>query len=179
MKTGKLAVGGLGLVALGAVVLGMGKREQVKRDNLDPKTPVSGDTRQTILAIASSQIGPQDPKRYWADVIPEHPGFSGAWCGGFTLWVLHQAGIAKDISWEMGKGYCYRLPITDDPKPGDIAYFDKPYQHHAIVESVSGNVLTTIDGNQPGESVARRIRPRDSATAFYSIEPLLSASMQV
>lgn len=178
MKTGKLAIGGLGLVALGAVVLGMGKREQVKRNQLDPKTPVEG-IRQTILSVASNEIGPQDPKKYWLDVIPEHPGFSGAWCGGFTLWVLHQAGVAKDISWEMGKGYCYRLPITNSPLPGDIAYFDQPYQHHAIVESIDGNVLNTIDGNQPGNTVARRTRPRDTVTAFYSIEPLLSASMHV
>jgi len=176
----KLAIGGIGLVALGAVVLSMGKREQVKRDSLNP-TPneFQLDVRHRVLFNATQEIGPQDPKKYWADVIPEHPGFSGEWCGGFTLWALHQAGIARDISWEMGKGYCYRLPITDDPKPGDIAYFDQPFQHHAIVESVSGNVLTTIDGNQPGNTVARRVRPRDSATTFYSIEPLLSASLQV
>lgn len=171
----KKAIAGIGLVSLGAVVLSMGKREQVKRDLLEPKTPDL--TRQTILQIAETQLGPQDPKKYWLDVIPEHPGFSGAWCGGFTLWVLHEAGIAKDIQWEMGKGYCYRLPTTNNPQPGDIAYFDKPYQHHAFVERIEGNSLYTIDGNQPGNTVAKRLRPRDSVTAFYSIEPLLSAKL--
>jgi len=179
----KKALGGLGLLALGAVCAIMGKRESMNR--LDPKTPEPSpepdtqDIRRIIVNVANTQIGPQDPKKYWLDVVPDHPDFHGAWCGGFTLWVLHQAGLARDINWEIGKGYCYRLPTTDSPQPGDIAYFDQPYQHHAIVEAVVGNQVYTIDGNQPGNTVARRLRPRDAVTAFYSIAPLISASLQV
>ncbi len=176
MKSSKLAIGGLGLVTLGAVVLGMGKKQQMNRDALTPNE-FELDARHKVLFYASHEIGPQDPKKYWLDVLPEHEGFSGEWCGGFTLWALHQAGLAKDINWEVGKGFCYRLPITMEPMPGDIAYFHKPFQHHAIVESVDGNSVTTIDGNQPGNTVARRLRPRESVTAFYSIEPLISGTL--
>jgi len=173
----KLAIGGVGLVALGVVVLTMGKNEQMKRDQLDPRTPTEPDLdiRLRVVNAAISQIGPQDPQRYWQDVIPEHPGFSGEWCGGFALWAIRQAGIAQDVHWKMGLGFCYQLPVISSPLPGDIAYFDKPYQHHAIVESVLHGMVNTIDGNQPGDTVARRTRPVESVTAFYSIDPFIRA----
>lgn len=166
-----------GALAVGMIAVGIldGKRN-MKRD--EAKTPVDGiDPRRfAVLEAARGEIGIQDPQKYWADVLPEHPGFNGDWCGGFALWAIRQAGIAPNIHWEIGKGFCYRLPITHDPKPGDVAYFDKPYQHHAIVESVGEYMVTTIDGNQPGSQVVRRTRPLDKVTAFYSIDPLLNES---
>ena len=138
--------------------------------------PMTSDKRQEIVDIAKAEIGQQDPQKYWEDVIPGVSDFHGAWCGGFTLWALHQAGVAKGVNWTIGKGYCYQLPITTDPQPGDIAYFDQPYQHHAIVVSNENGKLVTVDGNQPGNTVKLRERESDSPTAFYSIEPLLSAA---
>jgi hypothetical protein len=178
----KKAIAGIGLLGLGAIVLTMGKGEQVKRDQLDPKTPTEPDLEQRLKVVnaAIREIGPQNPKKYWDDTVPGYPGFSGAWCGGFALWAIHQAGLAKDVDWEIGKGFCYRLPITKNPLPGDIAYFDNPYQHHAIVESVNNGMVNTIDGNQPGNEVRRRTRDYESVTAFYSIDPYVQAdSMQV
>jgi hypothetical protein len=171
----KKAIAGIGLVGLGAIVLSMGKIEQVKRDQLEPKTPTDDDlrVRMQVVNAAISQIGPQDPQKYWLDVVPEHPGFKGAWCGGFALWAIRQAGIAQDVHWEIGKGFCYQLPITKNPLPGDIAYFDQPYQHHAIVESIQDDSVNTIDGNQPGNQVLRRTRPIETVTAFYSIDPFI------
>ena len=129
--------------------------------------------RQRIVSIAKSQLGPQDPQKYWSAVIPGAKGqvFSGDWCGGFSLWVLHQAGIGRDVPWEIGKGYLYLLPPTKDPQPGDIAYMDQPYQHHAVVAEIDGANVTTIDGNQPGDTVKIRTRPKSAWTAFYSVQP--------
>lgn len=170
----KIHLGGIGLLAIAGVTLLVGKREQVKRENITPNE-FQLDTRHKIVFIAANEIGPQDPNKYWADVLPGVSSFKGEWCGGFTLWVLHQAGIAKDINWTIGKGYCYQLPITNNPMPGDIAYIDKPYQHHAIVESVTAEMVSTIDGNQPGNTVARRLRPKSAITAFYSIDGLIGS----
>lgn len=175
----KKVIGGIGLVALGATFFIMGKGEQVKRDQLEPRTPSEPDldARLRVVNMAISQIGPQDPKKYWDDVIPGNQGFSGAWCGGFALWAIHQAGLAREVNWEIGKGFCYQLPITKEPLPGDVAYIDQPYRHHAIVESIQGDMVNTIDGNQPGNEVRRRTRPIEAVTAFYSIDPFVKAGM--
>ena len=53
-----------------------------------------------------------------------------------------------------------------------MAYINEPYQHHAVVKSVDGNQVTTIDGNSPGSVVAERTRPK-GGIAFFSIGPLI------
>ena len=134
------------------------------------------DIRHKITDIARAEVGLQDPSKYWSGVLDSGPPYPPHWCGGFALWVLKQAGIAANTMWEIGKGFCYNLPVIKSPKPGDIAYFER-LQHHAIVESVSPDGLTvlTIDGNQkPGESVSVRVRSVASVTAFFSIDPLLT-----
>ena len=134
--------------------------------------------RERIVAAAQGELGSQDPSKYWDEVIPGLAGetFVGAWCGGFALWALHQAGIAQDVDWEIGKGFLFRLPRTSDPQPGDIAYFDQPYQHHAVVVSSDGVTLTSVDGNQQGSTVKMRERPVTDATAFFSVQPWIDAA---
>lgn len=132
--------------------------------------------RARVVRIAKSQIGPQDPDRYWRDVQPKLVGERRAWCGGFALWVLRQAGLTS-WEWIPEAGFLGKLPRTQSPQPGDIAYFDD-LQHHAIVDHVEGRKLFTVDGNQsPGESVAPRERDIGAAHSFYSIQPLLDGSI--
>lgn len=161
----------MGLGFAGALLYAFGKKEETV-PVLEPVTPVDN-PRQAVVNAAASQLGIQDPSKYWSEVVPTAPGFKGDWCGGFALWCVKQARLAPDMYWEIGKGFCYHLPITKDPFPGDIAYFDQPYQHHAVVESVGNALVTTIDGNQPGSQVVRRTRPISKVTAFYSIQPLI------
>lgn len=128
--------------------------------------------RLAVVEAARSQIGRSDPAPYWDDTIgttagPKH------WCGGFALWAIHQAGLGPDIDWKVGVGFCYLLPTTTDPQPGDIAYFER-HQHHAIVERIDGDRLYSIDGNQP--DIQERVRPVSDVAAFYSIAPLLEAT---
>lgn len=136
----------------------------------------SSDARVRVVAAAEGELGEQDPSKYWEEVLPEHQqgtGFKGHWCGGFALWCLRQAGLARNIDWQIGRGFCFQLPRTSSPEPGDIAYIDQPFQHHAVVVTASGNSVTTVDGNQPGSSVQLRTRPRSAITAFFSIEDLI------
>ena len=157
--------------AVGALLISQRRGESVSQ--LDPVPLPNTDARTAVLRAALSEIGVQQPSKYWSEVLPAAPGFSGAWCGGFALWALKQAGLAQDIQWEVGRGFCYRLSQTNDPKPGDIVYIDQPYQHHAILLGISGDTVRTVDGNQKGETVAIRERPRRSISAFYSIDSLI------
>jgi hypothetical protein len=129
--------------------------------------------RDRVLAAAEGELGPGDTDAYWASckvsgMIPPH------WCGCFVLWALHQAGLALNVRWIVGQGFASGLPMTYKPKPGDIAYFSQPFQHHALVVSWDGTTLETIDGNAPGVKRGTRVRPED--VRFYSIEPYIRAA---
>jgi hypothetical protein len=120
---------------------------------------------------------------FWADVLEQsvtapHPK---EWCGAFALWCLHQAGVGLELRWEFGPphyGFLWYLRTTHEPKPGDIAYLDKPWQHHAIVVEVVDGVVHTIDGNQGAEApIKTHEAPLAHWTAFYSIESLLETQV--
>lgn len=139
--------------------------------------------RIRVVKAAASQLGVQDPDKYWALVNPGLVNSGKAWCGGFALWALKQAGLALHTVWHTnanheGYGFAevYKLPRTKNPLPGDIAYYDQPYQHHAIVTANDGQTVSTIDGNQAGNTVATKSRPLSAATAYYSIEPFIAAA---
>ena len=121
---------------------------------------------------------------YWQSVLKAHPTELAEcppqWCGAFALWCLHQAGIAADASWDFGPpnyGFLWRLRMLEaheTPQAGDIAYLDKPYQHHAIVVTAEGDTVRTIDGNQGAATpITTHAAPRSHWTAFYSIASLL------
>lgn len=171
-----------GLAAIGAGLAFWSAMRDEDRPTPIPLPEPSPDVlrgRDAVVAYARGEIGQQDPAKYWGDVLPGTTGgYPPHWCGGFTLWALHQAGLAKTINWKIGKGYCYQLPITRNPQPGDMAYFDQPYQHHAVVVDVSGDTLTTVDGNQPGQTVRERTRSiAATKPVFYSIAPLLDGTL--
>lgn len=119
---------------------------------------------------------------YWADVLAQavtapHPPH---WCGAFALWNLHQAGLGLHQRWKFGPpnyGFLYALHQLGAhalPEPGDIAYFDQPYQHHAVVEFVEGDLVHTIDGNQGAHTpILRHVHPLRHWTSFHSIDPWL------
>ena len=115
--------------------------------------------RQAILDRATSKIGNPDPDIFWAEVLPGYRqgGQKGlAWCGAFALWSLRPV---TSRMWQLGRGFLMvapALPRIEVPLMGDVAYFDRPFQHHAIVEAVNGEDLITIDGNQGPPSTVRR-----------------------
>jgi hypothetical protein len=164
----------IGLGSLGLMLLsGDGKPTIV-----EPSLPPELDARARVLRAALNQIGTQNPDKYWADVAPTLVGSGLDWCGGFTLWALHQAGLGRHIQWIPGDGYMSKyLPTTKSPKPGDMLYIHEPFQHQAIVTRIEGDRVFSLDGNQPGESVEPRDRALKDITVFYSIEPLIQQAM--
>lgn len=141
-------------------------------------------SRQAIIDAASAEIGPFDQSkvdRYWKDVLPPgqyQPGIKKAWCGAFALYCLHRAGLDTGEHWKWGAGFLLQNPhplhVTKAPLPGDIGYQSAPFQHHFVVELVSGNLVHSIDGNQP--DVRRKTRVISSALTFFSIAPLLAVA---
>ena len=144
-------------------------------------------SRDRVVAAAAAEMGPDTHERriqFWESAlgyeIHHYEEIAKlAWCGGFALFCLHQAGLAKDVFWRIGRGFLLQPPhplkVTKAPEPGDIGYQDKPFQHHFVVERVDGDFVHSIDGNQP--DVRRRIRPIAGAPGqpltFYSIAPFL------
>ena len=152
---GAVAAAVVGVAALLGLALGGGRKEVAKN------------MRETLLTRAAQHVGsvygPAD-----------FDGFSSGmdWCGAFVLRVLHEVGLGGDLVWEIGKGFLYKLPQTKQPKPGDLVYFNRK-QHHAILERIEGNDVHTIDGNQVGGQVLRRVRPLSEVGGFFSIENLI------
>lgn len=100
-----------------------------------------------------------------------------SWCGIFVFWALNKGG-APMKKWELGgktidlaAGY----PGGYIPKTGDIA-FRGSMSHYAIVESVSGNMVKTVNGNTSGDDnmgaqVQTQEHPISHWTGFFN--PLL------
>lgn len=129
--------------------------------------------RRAVVQAAMSQVGHPDVPAYWAS-CGLSPDTHEDWCGVFCLAMLHAADLAPDVEWRVGLGFLYRLAQTKDPQPGDIGYYDKPYQHHDVVVSLTDGVLKTVDGNAPGVRVSER--PVPEGAVFYSIDKFLKVA---
>jgi hypothetical protein len=142
----------------------------------EKKGPAKGadSIRQRIVNIARTQLGKADLETYLASAAPDFVGQKPEWCGIFALWVLKQAGLGAGVTWIVAKGFIFRLPRTQNPEPGDIAYFNK-FQHQAIVAAVRGNEIDLINGNGKGGVVTESTTTREQAEAFYSIQPWIAA----
>jgi hypothetical protein len=96
-----------------------------------------------------------------------------SWCGIFVFWALNKSGVPMP-KWKLGermiKPEAARAPGTQ-PLPGDIAYRNA-FSHFAIVESVNGGTVTTVNGNTAGEDnlggqVQTKDHPMSEWTAFF------------
>jgi len=159
------------LVALGLGYLLLRKRPPTLVSVLSPEGK-----RALVVQSALGEVGSNNTSKYWNMVAPGAIINKGtAWCGAFALWSLKEVGLAKNWFWQFGKGFLYQLPITHNPQPGDIAYVDKPYQHHAVVHTVnSDGTVNLINGNGTDGKVSLSTQPTSHITAFYSIEPLVN-----
>ncbi len=117
--------------------------------------------RQAVLDRAATKIGNPDPDEFWKEVLTTFkPGAQRglAWCGAFALWALRP--VCKRM-WKLGLGFLSTPPAfkqipVSQAKPGDVAYWHSPFQHHAIVERVEGAYIYTIDGNQGAPQTCKR-----------------------
>ncbi|MBY0478834.1 MAG: DUF4157 domain-containing protein [Chitinophagaceae bacterium] len=96
-----------------------------------------------------------------------------SWCGIFVFWALNKSGVPMP-KWKLGermiKPEAARSPGTA-PLPGDIAYRNA-FSHFAIVASVNGATVTTVNGNTAGDDnlggqVQTKDHPLSEWTAFF------------
>jgi len=129
--------------------------------------------RAKLLEIAYCELGRKDPARYWLGANGALPDKPRAWCGVFYLWCLREADLCNWL-WH-GLFFSRKLLTTTDPQPGDLAYFDQPYQHHAMVQSVDGDTLKLIQGNYgvPGHVAESECSIAKKKPVFYSIQRLV------
>ena len=148
---------------------------------LDHSSPVSAtELRSAVVDIALQEYRAYpDGSRsdeYWR-VSGLTPPYPADWCGGYVLWALRTAGLIVP-SWVPGTGFIWpaRLPVTADPKPGDIFYQDQPYQHYGIVTAVDVVAVSTVEGNQPGIEIKTH-RLGHPGQEYFSIRPLIDRTI--
>jgi hypothetical protein len=105
-----------------------------------------------------------------------------SWCGIFTFWALNKGGIPMP-KWELGRNVIKPEAMNPagggyTPQPGDIAW-RTAYSHFALVESVSGSTVRSVNGNTAGDDnmggqVQTIEHKMDNWAAFFN--PLLTAT---
>jgi hypothetical protein len=147
----------------GSSVEGAVAEQDIKKKRETTGEIVDKTTVTTANAVASTKMGERD-------AMP-------SWCGIFVFWALNKSGVPMP-KWKLGermiKPEAARSPGTM-PLPGDIAYRNA-YSHFAIVESVNGGNVRTVNGNTAGEdNLGGQVQTIDHAmnnwTAFFN--PLL------
>lgn len=129
-----------------------------------------------VLTIAKEELGTKEsPANSNKVKYAEWYGLNGQpWCMMFVMWVFDQAGVSLPTR-TASCGALMRAAqaagnwVTSGYKPGDVVIYDFPggaaTDHCGIVESVSDNYVTAIEGNtavgndSDGGEVMRRTRP--------------------
>mgnify|MGYP001600074247 CR=1 FL=1 len=150
--------------------------------------------RKEVAHIASNEEHSKDSAKYWKEVLPSNwqGPYPKEWCGAYALWCLHK-GLNCELIWEFAtstkreSGFLHHLTMIRrgvEPNIGDIAYRDKPFQHHAVVTAAGIDAdgipfVITQDGNSgdpPGE-VLEHWNEQKHWTCFYSIQELVEDAM--
>lgn len=152
---------------------------------------------QAILNVARSQIGVKEHQpnvvkynnAYWTQYnLGTRKDYNNSqdtfqWCCVFVWWVFNQAGAAalfcgggkRAVCSECAKWYKERGKYDrNNPKPGDIIMLNwddrnGTEQHAAIVESVDGDNIHTIEGNT-GDCVDRKVQNIKNVVGFCHID---------
>lgn len=128
---------------------------------------LSGNFGQAVLQVARSQIGTMESKastRYgkgWSRYGAWYGIPYGDWCAMFVSFCIHYAGVpatsmpldASCPSWRSKLIHMnlWRSNGNYNPQPGDLIFYDYERDglcdHVGLVESVSGGIIHTIEGN--------------------------------
>jgi len=146
---------------------------------------VSAALAETSKGVAAALPDPGDPTKrkgwerlldyfhksapgVWADNdITKFKGQIPDWCGIFALWAIKTGGVSWVGTWRKGHGIASvpGMIHTASPLPGDVACIKEYPQHMAMVYSVTGNSICTIDGNSTNGAVTGPSAPK-SRTSF-------------
>lgn len=138
--------------------------------------------RNKVIKVAKGQIGQVEPTgddkyiRWYNSANGTAFEMNAPWCAMFTSWVFRQAGVPETLlpnfsacstvlNWAKRQKIWYSRLTSHVPKPGEVILFDwnvdGTQDHAGIVETVTANQITTIEGNT-SDSVNRRTYSRTS-----------------
>ncbi|WP_051714901.1 CHAP domain-containing protein [Nocardia rhamnosiphila] len=142
------------------------------------------DPAGSTLEVARSQLGLTEGS---GNRVNAPYNINDAWCASFTSWVWDQAGYNVDWTnknyvpaiWNDAVGEGWNRQSINQAQPGDLIVFDWKSDgtpdHIGIVESVSGGVIHTIEGNTGNGSgpdgVLRKERPISAGNIVGIIAP--------
>ena len=118
-------------------------------------------TAKAVLDIARAQIGTaESPPNSNRQKYGAAYGWNGvAWCVQFVWWCFNEAGAADLLPIKtascatlMDRAKAVGQWVTGNYRPGDVLIYNfgtskKPQRHTGILESISGGILTAIEGN--------------------------------
>lgn len=146
--------------------------------------------RSNVLKVAKSQIGLAEPTgddkyiKWYNSVTGSKFAMNVPWCAMFTSWTLRQAGVPESLlpnfascsvalAWAKKQKIWYSRLTNHIPKPGEVILFDwevdGKQDHVGIVETVTANQITTIEGNTR-DCVDRRTYSRTSKVIMGYID---------
>ncbi|MCU0374255.1 MAG: DUF4157 domain-containing protein, partial [Chitinophagaceae bacterium] len=154
----------------GSAVKGAVAEDDIKKKRIQDGVMVVDTTTRTDR---TSAMGTKTGSR---DAMP-------SWCGIFVFWALNKSGVPMP-KWKLGESMippeAARAPGAM-PMPGDIAYRNA-FSHFAIVESVNGGTVKTVNGNTAGEDnlggqVQTIEHPLSEWSAFFNPLQVMTGSL--
>ncbi|MBI3071307.1 MAG: hypothetical protein HYY84_04185 [Deltaproteobacteria bacterium] len=107
---------------------------------------------------------------------------AASWCGIFATWATKAAGVTG-VKWGVTQsgwgpvGFGKSRTDFANLQPGDIVVFKGNAVHHALVESLTADSISTIDGNVDKQEIKRKTRKRSSLWYYYR-QPLETGSRE-
>ena len=138
--------------------------------------------RNAVIKLAKSQIGLAEPTgddkfiSWYNSVTGASLALDSPWCAMFASWVYRNANVPTSslptfasctvaVDWAKKNKLWYSRLTNYTPKPGVVIMFDwntdGRQDHAGIVETVTANQITVIEGNT-SDSVGRRTYSRTS-----------------
>ena len=154
----------------GSAVKGAVAEDDIKKKRIQDGVMVVDTTTRTDR---TSAMGTKTGSR---DAMP-------SWCGIFVFWALNKSGVPMP-KWKLGERMipleAARAPGAM-PMPGDIAYRNA-FSHFAMVESVNGGTVKTVNGNTAGEDnlggqVQTIEHPLSEWSAFFNPLQVMTGSL--
>lgn len=143
------------------------------------------DVRQELVRLARAELGKTDAREYHLEAFSptEREPFPESWCQSFFITMLRRAGLFRGHYAMRGRGFetalrraGYKVVYTQNPEPGDLAYFNRQ-QHHAMVERADGGIVKLLQGNGVGRKVTESQKMKKDVDLFYSIRPVIDAAL--
>lgn len=134
----------------------------------------NGDQLVDVIGVAKTQIGYHEGSNNYTKYGVWFGNANVAWCAVFLAWCANQAGVSQSVmpkystcdtlkTWFSGKSR-WRGSASHggsyQPKMGDVIFYDwnsnGSADHVGIIETVSGNKVSTIEGNYSDQVMRRK-----------------------